>query len=112
MWLSVAPDSDVRRRTRTGEKTGGKLANAKRGMNMFKKLFAAAICGAVIASISTHADAAGPGGFARGFARVEQMVVTSVSPMTSADNIDVSRQQAISALDQYLSGFDQSHDAR
>jgi hypothetical protein len=97
----------------TSGKTGSRPANAKkRGMNMFKKLFAAAICGAVIASISTHADAAGPGGFARGFAKVEHEVVTSVAPMTSADTIDISRQQALSALDQYFKGFDQSRDAR
>lgn len=76
---------------------------------MLKKLFAAAVCGVVIASISTHADAAGPGGFARHFAQMERDVVTSVAPLTSADRIDVSRQQVISALDQYFTGFDQAN---
>jgi predicted transglutaminase-like cysteine proteinase len=32
---------------------------------MLKKIFAAAICGVVIASMSSHADAAGPAGFTR-----------------------------------------------
>ncbi|MGG2475779.1 transglutaminase-like cysteine peptidase, partial [Rhizobium sp. BR5] len=38
---------------------------------MLKKIIAAAICGIAIASMSTHADAAGAAGFARGFAAVE-----------------------------------------
>lgn len=74
---------------------------------MFKKLFAAAICGAVIASVSTHADAAGPGGFAREFGTIERDVVASVSPLSSADKIDVSRQDVITTLDHYFGGFDQ-----
>ncbi|POO54961.1 hypothetical protein CTT39_17045 [Agrobacterium rosae] len=77
-------------------------------MTMMKKLFAAAICGAVIASISTHADAAGPGGFARGFAILERDAVASISPLSSADKIDVSRQDAIAALDHYFGSFDQT----
>lgn len=83
----------------------------KRGIDMFKKLFAAAICGAVIASIASHADAAGPGGFARGFAVLERDAVSTLAPMTSADKIDISRHKALSAMDQYFSGFDQSQPA-
>ncbi len=79
---------------------------------MLKKLFAAAICGAVIASVSTHADAAGPGGFARGFAAIERDAVTSIPPLASADNIDVSRQQVFSALDRYFGSFDQTQTAK
>ena len=80
-------------------------------MNMLKKLFAAAICGAVIASISTHADAAGPGGFARSFAAMEHNAAASVAPLSSADTIDVSRQEALLALDHYFGGFDQTRAA-
>ena len=51
---------------------------------MFKKLIAAAICGAFIASISGHAEAAGPGGFARGFAAIEQTAVASVKTSSTS----------------------------
>ncbi|OCJ55130.1 hypothetical protein A6U92_00465 [Agrobacterium rubi] len=81
-------------------------------MTMLKKLFAAAICGIVIASVSSHADAAGPGGFARGFSAIEQDVVASAAPLSSAETIKVSRQQAMSALNQYFTGFDQSQAAQ
>jgi predicted transglutaminase-like cysteine proteinase len=53
---------------------------------MFKKLIAAAICGAFIASISGHAEAAGPGGFARGFAAIEQTAVASIKTSSTSFN--------------------------
>ena len=45
---------------------------------MLKKIIAAAICGIAIASMSTHADAAGAAGFARGFAAVEKSALTAI----------------------------------
>ncbi|WP_234900319.1 hypothetical protein [Rhizobium skierniewicense] len=78
---------------------------------MLKKLFAAAICGIVIASITSHADAAGPAGFARGFSALEYRVIASVAPLNSADRINVTRDQTMSAIDQYFSGFDQAQAA-
>lgn len=75
---------------------------------MLKKLFAAALCGIVIASIASHADAAGPGGFARGFAVLERDAVASVASPTDADKVDLERRKTLSALDHYFSGFDQS----
>lgn len=78
---------------------------------MLKKLFAAALCGIVIASYAGHADAAGPGGFARGFQAIERKAVLSVVPLTSADRIDVSRDRIISALDIYFEDFAQPQKA-
>ncbi|NTJ43135.1 hypothetical protein G6L28_11070 [Agrobacterium larrymoorei] len=75
---------------------------------MFKKLFAAALCGIVIASIASHADAAGPGSLARGFAALERDAIASLTSPTQADTVDLERKNTLSALDHYFSGFDQS----
>lgn len=77
-------------------------------MTMLKKLFAAAICGIVIASVASHAEAAGPGGFARGFMSIERNVVAAVAPVGSACTLDLAASQMRSELDDYLAGFDQS----
>ncbi|UXS02322.1 transglutaminase-like cysteine peptidase [Agrobacterium tumefaciens] len=45
---------------------------------MLKKIIAAAICGIVVASMSTHADAAGAAGFARGFATAEKAALAKI----------------------------------
>lgn len=78
---------------------------------MLKKLFAATLCGAVIASYAPYADAAGPGGFARGFQAIERKAVSTIVPLTSADRIDVTRDQVASALNAYFDDFVQSHTA-
>lgn len=78
---------------------------------MLKKLFAATLCGTVIASYAPHADAAGPGGMARGFQAIERRAIVSLVPLTSADRIDVTRDRITSALDAYFEDFAQSHNA-
>ena len=65
---------------------------------MMLKLLAAALCGIVIATIASHANAAGPGSYARGFAGLER---------TAAE-----RASALAAVDDYLKGFDQTRAAR
>lgn len=77
-------------------------------MTMLKKLLAAAICGIVIASVASHAEAAGPGGFARGFRLIERNAVAAVAPLNGACTLDMAGNQMISALDEYFVGFDQS----
>lgn len=57
------------------------------GYEMLKKIIAAAICGIAIASMSTHADAAGAAGFARGFAAVEKSAVTAIG-ISAPDGFD------------------------
>lgn len=78
---------------------------------MLRKVFAAALCGTVIASYASHADAAGPGGFARGFQSIERRAVPTIVPLTSADRIDVTRDRVISALDAYFEDFAQPRTA-
>ncbi|MGV1914963.1 hypothetical protein [uncultured Agrobacterium sp.] len=75
---------------------------------MLKKLFAAALCGIVIASIADHADAAGPGGFARGFASLEESVVSAPPAIQRGERVDIERRKALSALDDYFQRFDQT----
>lgn len=67
---------------------------------MLKKIIAAAICGIAIASMSTHADAAGAAGFARGFAAVEKSAVTQIgiSPRDGFDGCVLSAGQCVSTI--------------
>lgn len=51
---------------------------------MLKKIIAAAICGIVVASMSTHADAAGAAGFARGFASAEKSALGKIDISATA----------------------------
>lgn len=59
---------------------------------MLKKLFAAAICGIVIASIAGHADATATAGNTR--------------------KNDTEREQTMTALDTYFDGFQQTSRTR
>lgn len=61
----------------------GKLADTETGYEMLKKIIAAAICGVFVASVSGEADAAGPAGFARGFASAEKAQAMAVEASAS-----------------------------
>lgn len=75
---------------------------------MFRKLFAAALCGIVIASIASHADAAGPASFARGFAALERNAVATITPQSRIGKIDLQRKRTLRAIDRYFGDFDQT----
>lgn len=75
-------------------------------MKMLKKIIAAAICGIVIASMSTHADAAGAAGFARSFAAAEKSAVTQIgiSAPGGFDGCVLSAGQCVSTIAAPLTG--------
>lgn len=91
---------------KTEIETGKSRRIAKRGMKMLKKIIAAAICGIAVASMSTHADAAGAAGFARGFAAVEKTAVTKigVSAPGGFDGCVLSAGQCVSTIAAPLTG--------
>lgn len=91
---------------RSAKETGGQ-AGHETGLDMLKKLFAAVLCGIVIASIASHADAAGPGGLARSFAKIERNLVASAPSITQGEQVDIERKAAIASLDFYFQRFDQ-----
>ncbi|GEM_PF-471482 len=93
-------------RHKTEIETGKSRRIAKRGMKMLKKIIAAAICGIAVASMSTHADAAGAAGFARGFAAVEKSAVTQigVSARGGFDGCVLSAGQCVSTIAAPLTG--------
>lgn len=93
------------RRNNQAQSQAGKLA-IKTGYDMLKKLFAAALCGIVIASIASHADAAGPGSFARSYASIERSVVASA--LTESEKADFERDRTLMMLDHYFERFDQT----
>jgi predicted transglutaminase-like cysteine proteinase len=83
-----------------------KPADRKTGYEMLKKIIAAAICGIAVASMSTHADAAGAAGFARGFAAVEKSAVTQIgiSAPGGFDGCVLSAGQCVSTIAAPLTG--------
>lgn len=91
---------------KTEIETGTSRRITKRGMKMLKKIIAAAICGIAVASMSTHADAAGAAGFARGFAAVEKSAVTQIgiSAPGGFDGCVLSAGQCVSTIAAPLTG--------
>lgn len=91
---------------KTEIETGKSRRIAKRGMKMLKKIIAAAICGIAIASMSTHADAAGAAGFARSFAAVEKTAVAqiAISAPGGFDGCVLSAGQCVSTIAAPLTG--------
>jgi predicted transglutaminase-like cysteine proteinase len=75
-------------------------------MKMLKKIIAAVICGIAIASMSTHADAAGAAGFARSFAAVEKTTVAqiAISAPGGFDGCVLSAGQCVSTIAAPLTG--------